>query len=210
MKKKEKEQTKTIRTPKLPAVIFFVISLGLLFSAFCGAVLPIFMENATKHTPWKIISDLILGIANLTMSVLLFKKEYNKKLIYASILILISSLLTITEITIFSIGNTLFSILLIGYTYIMIHMPESPIREKTVKLRFIIPLYDLVFLIISTIQAIHSLSEFLTNKSGAELTEDISKAVVVIPSFMFLPSGIIMVIGYILLVNWLANPYERK
>ena len=208
--KKEKKQVKTIRTPKFPAVVFLANALITLLSAFGGIVLPLITESTKKQTPREIIADLILGSVTLFIAILLFKRRYNKTLIYASLIFLLAGIFTTTQITFLSVGDILFDVIFTGFVYVMIQMPETPIRERFVKFRFAIPVYMVVHLIVSVIQAGQMLSEILVNKSGTEIPESVSMATAVIPSYVFLPHGIIMVMCYALLTNWLADPYKDK
>lgn len=91
----------------------------------------------------------------------------------------------------------------------MVKMPETSIREKTAKFRFVIPVFQFVLILISTIETIQSLYETLTETMGNQLSDAMNTAVILMPSILGSVSGFLPVLSYVWLVNWLANPYEK-
>lgn len=209
-KKKTKKPDVTIRKPKGAARIFLLIAIGFFIASFGSIIMPILTEEAKQHSTLEIISDFAHGVSVLFISIVLFNKKYDKMVIFSSFVLLVVNTFTISKINILNISNIIFYILLAGFAYVMINMQESPIREIFAKIRFIIPIYNLLILVFSLIDTIKTLSASLVENTGAQLSESLSRAAVILPALMFLPAGILMVIAYAMLVNWLADPYEKK
>ena len=209
-KKKAKKPDVIIRKPKGAARIFLLIAIGFFIASFGSIIMPILTEEAKQHSTLEIISDFAHGVSVLFISIVLFNKKYDKMVIFSSFVLLVVNTFTISKINILNISNIIFYILLAGFAYVMINMQESPIRETFAKIRFIIPIYNLLILVFSLIDTIKTLSASLVENTGAQLSESLSRAAVILPALMFLPAGILMVIAYAMLVNWLADPYEKK
>ena len=210
MKKKTKKQIQVIRTPKTPAIFFLIFALMGIFSSLGAFILPLLTEEA-KYSIEQAISFALTGISSLAVCIVLFTKKYNNSLIYAMIGLLASNTINTfisQNFSAFNIASLIFFVLLIGYTYIMVNNQEAPIREILTKLRFILPTYKLVLLMLSLFQTISTLTDVLTQRG--EVTEAMSNAAVILPTLAFLPTGLLEIICYALLVNWLANPYEKE
>lgn len=210
MKKKTKKQIQVIRTPKALAIFFLIFALMEIFSSLGAFILPLLTEEA-KYSIEQAISFALTGISSLAVCIVLFTKKYNNFLIYAMIGLLASNTINTfisQNFTVFNIASLIFYVLLIGYTYIMVNNQEVPIREILTKLRFILPTYKLVLLMLSLFQTISTLTDVLTQRG--EVTEAMSNAAVILPTLAFLPTRLLEIICYALLVNWLADPYEKE
>lgn len=210
MKKATNKKSKTIKTPTGAAIIFILNSAGLFFSIFSNIALPFLKEGAKEYTVLEIIQGLIIASAMMVFGIILINKKYNKTLVYSSAFLLVSNIITLNGITISGITNVFFFLLLLGFTYVMVCMKEKPIRENIAKFRYILPIFFLITLLFSLLQTIQTLSDTLVNNSGAQLSESMSRAAVIVPSLLFIPSGVFLAIAYTLLVNWLVNPYKEK
>ena len=145
------------------------------------------------------------------MSIVLFSKKYNNLLLVSTGALMIQSIFGLfLNITPYLISEIIFYLILIAFTYIMVKKPDTPIREKTVKFRFIIPVFQFILILISTIQTMQGLYENLTETMGTQLSDPISLAVVLVPSILGAISGFLPVLCYSWLSNWLANPIRNK
>ena len=210
MKKKTKKKIQVIRTPKAPAIFFLIFALMGIFSSLGAFILPLLTEEA-KYSIEQAISFAFTGISSLAVCIVLFTKKYNNSLIYAMIGLLASNAINTfisQNFMALNIASLIFYVLLIGFTYIMVNNQEAPIRETLTKLRFVLPTYKLVLLMLSLFQTISTLTDVLTQRG--EVTETMSNAAVILPTLAFLPTGLLEIICYALLVNWLANPYEKE
>lgn len=183
-----------IKMPKEAATIFLLYGVGNFFSIISNTLIT---NKSGEMAASVIIKVFLLGVTNLLMSSALFSKNYNNKLILSS-----ASLMIPTVFSLFFVVNTplvfhiIFCLLLTAFTYIMVKMPETPIREEIVKFRFIIPLFQALLFIISSTQLIQQL--YYENS-----------IISLIPSVLSLITSFLPIICYIFLVNWLADPYKK-
>lgn len=201
---------KTIRRPTGPAVIFLLTALGFFFSIFSSALFAQLLENMQEMPPLGIFRYVLWGATNLFMSIILFSKKYNNRLIVGSGVLLIPCLVTMfLNITPYLIGEIIFYLVLIAFTYIMVNMSGTPIREKAVKLRFIIPVFQFILILISTTQIIQGVYEKFTETAATYPEGAMSVAIALVPSILGAVTGFLPVLCYTWLANWLANPYEK-
>ena len=201
---------KAIRCPTGPAVIFLLISLGQFFTILSTFLMRVITDTPENISPLGTVRILLFGATALFMSIVLFSKKYNNLLLISTSTMLIPSISGLfLNITPYLICDMIFYLLLIGFTYVMVKMPETPIRERTAKFRFVIPVFQFVLILISTIQNMQSLYETLTETMGTQLSDAMNTAVILMPSILGAVSGFLPVLCYVWLVNWLANPYEK-
>ncbi len=200
-----------IKIPKAPATIFLLFGLVYFFAVICAILTHIeFFTKQEETALSEIIWLFLLSLTNLIMSCILFFKNYNKKLIIASGLLVIPSIFALfIDAKTYLIGDIVFCLLLTAFTYIMIKMPGTPIRDELVKFRFIVPLFQFVLILLSTIDVIINLYEKLMITMGPDLSTGIDIAIVLVPSIISATYGFLPVFCYIFLVNWLANPYRK-
>ena len=202
---------KTIRRPTGSAVLFLISA----FSYFCtlaNTVLLTQLIDYPKEMPISgVFKIIILGATNLFMSIILFSKKYNNMLIVGSGVLLIPSIFTLfLNISPYIISEIIFYLVLFAFTYIMIKMPGTPIREKAVKFRFIIPALQFALILISTIQTTQRLYENLTETMGTFPDAAVSAAITLVPSILGAITSFLPVLCYVWLANWMANPYEKQ
>lgn len=201
---------KTIRRPKGPAIIFLIQAITYFFTIFSNVFMTEVLDSPNAMPASGILRIVLFGVVNLFMSIVLFSKKYNNTLLVASGILLIPSVISLfSNITLYNISEIIFFLLLIAFTYIMVKMPDTPLREKTVKLRFIFPVFQFVFILISTIQTITELFEKLTQTMGTYPDGAMYTATILLPSILGAVGGFLPVLCYALLTNWLANPYEK-
>lgn len=185
---------RAIKRPKEAATIFLLYGVGNFFSIISNTLIPNKSEEMTTSV---IIKIFLLGVTNLFMGSALFSKNYNNKLILASLLLMLPSMFSlIFTVNALLICHIIFCLLLTAFTYIMIKMPETPIREENVKFRFIIPLFQVLLFIISSTELIQKL--YYENS-----------IISLIPQLLSLITSFLPIICYIFLVNWLADPYKK-
>ncbi|MBE6800243.1 MAG: hypothetical protein E7529_03465 [Ruminococcaceae bacterium] len=185
---------RAINIPKEAATIFLLYGIGNFFSIISNTLITNKTEEMTTAV---IVKIFLLGVTNLLMSSTLFSKKYNNKIILTSALLMIPSVFSLFfTVNTLLICHIIFCLLLTAFTYIMVKMPETPIREEIVKFRFIIPLFQALLFIISSTQLIQQL--YYENS-----------IISLIPSVLSLITSFLPIICYIFLVNWLADPYKK-
>lgn len=202
---------KALRRPTGPAIIFLITAISYLNTIFTPTFLSHITDNTQDLSPLAFVRLSLWFVTSLFMSIVLFSKKYNNTLIAGTAVLLIPGVLGMFfNITPYLISEIIFHLILIAFTYIMVKMPETPIREKTVKFRFIIPAFQFVLILITTIQSIRSLYGNLIENTGTQLSDPLNLAVVLIPSILGAIEGFLPVLCYVWLVNWLANPYVKQ
>lgn len=203
-------EKRSIRCPKGPATIFLIQSITYFFTLFSTVLLTQITGEAREMEPLAIFRIVLWSATNLITSIILFSKKYNNTLLVATGVLLIPSIFSLFfNITPYSISEFVFHLILIAFTYIMVNMPETPIRERIAKFRFIIPLFQFVLILISTIQTIQNLYENVVKATGLPLSDGMNIAVVLLPSILGAVAGFLPVLCYIWLTNWLANPLKN-
>lgn len=202
---------KEIRCPKGPARIYLLGVIGYVFVL----INDIFINNIFQYPEQKpvmmVIKSVLIIATNMFMCRVLYAKRYDKLLIAAVASEALPYAATLfIDATPLIIGDFILYLLLTAFTYVAIKMPDTAIREKCVRLRFIIPLGCIIQLVISTIFSIRSLYESQLQSTGAAPDGNMNVAIVVLPIILTVLSGALPVLGYILLTNWLSDPYEKK
>ncbi len=201
----------TIKKAKGSAVIFLLTAISQFSTVALEFLGTTFLNQAPKLKTSDIIIYVIWCMAHLFIAWVLFTKRYDNLLIIALSSQLIPCIIGLFTGSLFLyICQVIFNMVLIAFTYIMVKMPETPLREKIAKARFIIPLSQIALILFSTIQLIQELFEKLTATSGAPLSNNMNAAIVAIPSLLSALSGFLPVLCYIWLANWLVDPYEKK
>lgn len=204
-------EERAIRRPKGPAIIFLIQALSYFFIILSSYLMTQLFDKPEEMQPLGIIRTLLYGATVLFMSIVLFSKKYNNLLLISTGTLLISGIFGLfLNITPYLISEIIFYLLLIAFTYIMVKMPETPIREKAVKFRFVIPVFQFILILISTIQTMQGLYEKLTETMGTQLSEPVSMAIVLVPSILGAITGFLPVLCYVWLTNWLAEPWEKQ
>lgn len=201
---------KTIRGPIGPAVIFLITAIAHFFTLLSSALMTAIGDTPENPSPIGVLRIILFCASSLFMSIILFSEKYNNLLLIGTVILLIPNILGLFfNITPYVISEIIFFLLLIGFTYVMVKMPETPLREKTVKFRFVIPVFRFILILISTIESMKNLYQKLTETMGDQLNDAMNLAVILMPSILGALSGFLPVLCYVWLVNWLANPYEK-
>lgn len=201
---------KAIRRPTGPAIIFLIQAISYFFTIFSTALMGEIFDYPEKLPLKSILSFLIWGATNLFMSIVLFSKKYNNLLLIGEGVLLVPSILRLFfNVTPYLISEIIFYLILFAFTYIVVKMPETPIRKKAVKFRFVIPLFQFVLILISTIQTVQGVYEKFLETAGAYPDGAMNVAIALFPSILSAITGFLPVLCYILLANWLADPYEK-
>ncbi len=201
---------RAIRMPKGPAIIFLIQAISYFFTIFSTALMGEIFDYPEKMPLLAVFRIVLWGAINLFISIVLFSKKYNNALLVGVGVLLIPSIFGLFfSISPYLISEIIFHLMLIAFTYIMVKMPETPIREKAVKVRFIIPVFQFVLILISTIQTIQGVYEKFTETAGTYPEGTMSVAIALLPSILGAVTGFLPVLCYALLANWLADPYEK-
>ena len=202
---------RTIRRPTGPATIFLIQAITYFFTIVSTILMTQLFDYPKTMEPLAILRFVLLGATNLFMSIVLFSKKYNNLLLVSTGALMIQSIFGLfLNITPYLISEIIFYLILIAFTYIVVKKPDTPIREKTVKFRFIIPVFQFILILISTIQTMQGLYENLTESMGTPLSDGITTAIALVPSILGAISGFLPVLCYSWLSNWLANPVRNK
>lgn len=203
---------KTIRKPKGPAIIFLITSFSYIIT-----LLNIFIFNHSGILNTEvdlpfigILRVLIMAAANLFMSIILFSKKYNNALIVATATLLIYNVIGLfLNVTPYVIVDSIFYLFLIAYTYIAINKQETLIREKIIKIRFIIPLFQFLLITYSTVQNLQNIYGKAVEAVSAYPAGSVSIIPLVLPMVFSSVLSFLPVLCYAWLVNWIADPYEK-
>lgn len=201
---------KTIRRPTGPAIIFLLSALGFFFTILNSIILPHFIESLEEIQPMEIFRIFLWGATNLFISIVLFSKKYNNLLIISTVALFIPSIVALfLNITPYTVSESIFYLFLFAFTYIMVKMPNTSLREKAVKFRFIIPLFQFILIVISTIQIIQGVYEQYIETAGAYPEGTVSAVLALLPTILATIGGFLPVLCYIWLANWLTDPYKK-
>ncbi len=202
---------RTIRRPTGPAIIFLITALSYFFTILSTTLVAEIFDYPEKMPLLGVFRILIWGATNLFMSIVLFSKKYSNSLLIGTGVLLIPSIFGLfLNITPYLISEIIFYLVLIAFTYIMVKMPQTPIREKAVKFRFIIPVFQFILILISTIQTIQGIYEKFVETAGAYPDGAMNVAIALLPSILGAVAGFLPVLCYVWLANWLAKPYEKQ
>ena len=202
----------TIRKPKGPAIIFLITAISFVITILSTFILSQSeLPNTEVDLPFiGILRVLIMAAANLFMSIILFSKKYNNALIVATATLLIYNIIGLfLNVTPFVIFDILFYLLLIAYTYVAINKQRTQIREKVVKSRFVIPLFQFCLILYSVIQTLQSNYERALETVSSYPEGTISIFEILSPYIISSIISFLPVLCYIWHVNWLADPYEK-
>ncbi len=202
---------KEIRCPKASAVIFLLMAFAYIFSSL-GSVLTAHFANPGETQLITTISHAIFAVSHLFISIVLFSKRYDKILIVAISSLAIAYLVFIigfkAPINIFSL---VIKLILVFIAYCLISDKSEKLKTIATKIRYIVPVGELIFLIFSAIRTIISVNSALTKNLAASGGPESNVLVfsTVFTSVFTVLAGILPVINYFILVNWLAKPYEN-
>ena len=167
-------------------------------------------EYRSRFTFYRYSESAYYGCCYLFMSIILFSKKYNNTLIVATATLLIYNIIGLfLNVTPFVIFDILFYLLLIAYTYVAINKQGTPLREKVVKFRYIIPLFQFALVLHSVIQTLQSNYERALETVSSYTEGTISIFEILSPFIISSIISFLPVLCYIWHVNWLADPYEK-
>ena len=200
---------KAIRCPTGPARIYLFGAISYLFVLIGDIAIKDIFQYPEQKPVLTVIKTALLIATNFFMCRILYSKRYDNLLIAAvasTILPFVVSLFI--SVTPLVISDIVLYLLFFAFTYITVKTPDTPIREKCVKLRFIIPLALVIELVIATIITITELYDKMLQTSTTP-DSNMNVAVIVVPIIITVFSSILPVLGYVMLVNWLSDPYEK-
>ena len=198
---------KRIRVPKFPVFYYLFNCFSNFTAIFSVYVLAQFTAQIQSPAPMALLNSGLIFICDLFFAIVLLKRKYDITLVIASVLPLarcaVGCIINLNASWILSI---FYYILLAAFAYLMIKKPDTPIREKAVKLRFIFPIYELIAVAVSTIELLKDLTERLSS-TGNDALMNMTLA---IPTLLSAVAGFLPFVSCILLINWMADPYEKQ
>lgn len=202
---------KAIRCPKGPARIY-------LLDAFLGSfvlISDIFIKDIFQYPEEKpvliVFKSIFLIATDIFMCRVLYSKRYDNLLIISVATLSLTSIFQLfTGISAPIICDIIFTLLLLGFTYVAVKMTDTPLREKCVKFRFVIPLSLGVAFVLTTISIISELSERIAQTSGSPLDSNTNNAIAVVSVILMVFSSILPLLSCVMLTNWLSDPYEKE
>ncbi len=201
---------KSIRCPKGPAVIFLINAISNFSVILNSGLLAGLLDNMAELPTQAIIRLAFMGIVNLFMSIVLFSKSYNNLLLAGTGALMLPYVSTLFRgVSPGLIVNIIFYLLLMLFTYIMVNMTETYTRKKAVKVRFIIPTFQFVLILISTIQSIQNYYESFLYAASEHPDTVVNMVAFLLPAITSSIIGFLPVLCYIWLVNWLADPKKK-
>ncbi len=204
---------RAIRKPKGPAIIFLITAISFIITIFSIFILSQSgLPNTDIDLPFiGVLRILIMAVANLFMSIILFSKKYNNILIVATASLMIYNIFGFfLNVTASGVIDTIFYLLLVAFTYIAIKKQGTPLREKVVKFRFIIPFFQIVLILCSVIANIQSSYERALEAVSTYPEGSVSIISLILPYVLSSIVSFLPVLCYIWLVNWIADPYEKN
>lgn len=200
---------KAIRCPKGPARIYLFGAISYLFVLIGDIAIKDIFQYPEQKPVLTVIKTALLIATNFFMCRILYSKRYDNLLIAAvastALPFVVSLFISVTPLV---ISDVVLYLLFFAFTYITVKTPDTQLREKCVKLRFIIPLALVIELVIATIITITELYDKMLQTSTTP-DSNMNVAVIVVPIIITVFSSILPVLGYVMLVNWLSDPYEK-
>ncbi len=199
-------KNREIRCPKFCAVIFLIeglISLPrILLHVFPNEI----FTNRFPFTTETLIYAIIGSISAIFISVILFMKRYDKLLVGAIGTMVVSEIVNtvINSPNISNILSLLVDVLLLVLTIVMVLGSDS-LKKIAIKYQYIVPIMLIVSLVVGIVYA----SKDVFDKAHLD-TSSIVGITAIMSILVIIPSGIISVVKYLKLTNWLADPYEKN
>ena len=196
MKKKE------IRCPKFCAVMFLLsalssfLSVGTqLFEHFMLTQNPVEFLNVAKY--------IVSGSGSLFISIILFKKRYDKLLLGAVSGLVVSGIFSaiVYGVTEHSFSFSALVDILVFFIVLAFVCDFEKVKQFAVKTRFAVPVINFIALLIEGI--------FICSNMSEKLDVDMTIAMVLVAVVVFIPVIVLSVVNYYKLVAWVVDPYEQ-
>ncbi len=201
---------KAIRCPKGPARIYLFGAIAYLFILIGDIVIKDIFQYPEQKPVLTVIRTILLIATNFFMCRVLYSKRYDNLLIAAVATTVLPFIVSLFKgVTPLVISDIVLYLLFFAFTYITVKMLDTPLREKCVKFRFIIPLALVIQFIIATVISIRELYDRMMQTTGTAPDSNMNFAIIVVPIIITVFSSILPVLGYIMLTNWLSDPYEK-
>lgn len=192
---------KTMRCPKFCAVMLLLSGLG----SFLGLGAQLFECLVLSQNSLDFLSiakNALSGSAALFVSIILFKKRYDKLLLGAIAGLVVSGLFSTIAygITERSVSISVLIELMIFFVVLAFVFDLEKGKNFIIKARPAIPAITFICLMIDSI--------FISVNISEKISMDITMAIVLIAGVVFLPAVILYVAIYYKLVLWVIDPYE--
>ncbi len=196
MKKRE------IRCPKFCAVMFLLSGL----SSFLSVATQLFEHFVLTQNPIEFLSIaryLVSGSAALFISIVLFKKRYDKLLLGAVSGLVVSGIFSaiVYGVTEHSFSFSVIVDVLLFFMVLAFVCDFEKGKHFATKIRFAVPVINFVALVIEGIFVGASISE--------KLDADMTIVMVFVAVVVFVPVIVLSVVNYYKLVAWVVDPYEQ-
>lgn len=196
MKKKE------IRCPKFCAVMFLLsglesfLSVGIQFFEH-------FMLTQNSVEFLNIAKYIVSGSAALFVSIILFKKRYDKLLLGAVSGLVVSGIFSaiVYGVTEHSFSFSVLVDVLVFFIVLAFVCDFKKIKQFAVKTRFAVPVISFIALLIEGI--------FICSNISEKLDVDMTIAMLFAAVVVFVPVIVLSVVNYYKLVAWVMDPYEQ-
>lgn len=202
---------KIIRCPKGPARIYLFGAISYLFILIGDIAINDIFQYPEQKPVLTVIKTVLLIATNFFMCRVLYSKRYDNMLITAVALTILPFVVSLfINVTPLVIDDIVLYLLFFAFTYITVKMPDTQLREKCVKFRFIIPIALVIQFIIATVISIKELYDRMQQTTDTFPDSNMNFAIIVVPIIITVFSSILPVLGYVMLVNWLSDPYEKQ
>ncbi len=196
MKKRE------IRCPKFCAIMFLLSGL----SSFLSVGTQLFEHFVLTQNPIEFLNIaryLVSGSAALFISIVLFKKRYDKLFLGAVSGLVVSEIFStiVYGVTEHSFSFSVLVDVLLFFIVLAFVCDLEKAKGFAKKIRFAVPVINFIALLIEGIFVGANISE----KLGADMTI----AMVFVAVVVFVPVIVLSVVNYYKLVAWVVDPYEQ-
>ena len=201
-----------IYCPKFCAAYFLLVGL-FDFLTIAIELLGCFFVSKNPIDPLGIVGKVITGAAALFISIVLFKKRYDKMLISAMCGLILSKLITgLVGSKFFSVAEAdyiftiAFSVIVdVLLLFVALAFVRNSEKEKdfVTKTRYVVPVLYIVSLVIQGV--------FIVTEALKQMGDDETLVIptVIVTMISFVPAAVLAAINYFKLVGWLIEPYDK-
>ncbi|MBQ8183198.1 MAG: hypothetical protein IJ025_04785 [Clostridia bacterium] len=191
-----------IRCPKFCAVIFLLSGLGN-FLSIATELIDMFVTQQNSFELLHMADCVLAGTATLFISIILFKKHYDKLLIgAASCLVATGIFSAIVSDYVYGTAISVIVDVLLLFIVVVFVCGAEKWKNLAAKIRMVVPVMNIIALIVQGVFTVKG----LTDKLGADGSVVMASAVLVV--IMLIPVGVLSIINYYKLVKWVVDPYE--
>lgn len=193
---------KEIRCPKFCAVMFLLSALSS-FLSVGTQLFEHFMLTQNSVEFLNIAKYILSGSAALFISIILFKKRYDKLLLSAVSGLVVSGIFSaiVYGVTEHSFSFSVLVDVLVFFIVLAFVYDFEKVKQFAVKTRFAVPVINFIALLIEGI--------FICSNISGKLDVDMTIVTVFVAVVVFIPVIVLSVVNYYKLVAWVVDPYEQ-